>query len=97
MNNNTIGNETRNLDNGIFVMDLGYRNDQPVALVEKSSKDYKEYIIAFNYKIKDNKMDWGYGYYYDNNIEKAKKDFEKVKSGGILADTFKKNDKEQER
>ncbi len=90
--------KTRMLDNGMYVMDLGYRNKQPVALVEKTMQDNsKEYIIAFNYKINDKKIDWAYGYYYNNNISKAKQDFNKVLSGGNLADTFnkKKNDKER--
>ena len=58
--------KTRQLDNGIYVIDVGYRNVQPVALIEKQNKDFKEYIIAINYRIHDNKMDWGYGYYYKN-------------------------------
>ena len=90
--------KTRMLDNGMYVMDLGYRNKQPVALVEKTMQDKsKEYIIAFNYKINNKKIDWAYGYYYNNNISKAKQDFNKVLSGGNLADTFnkKKNDKER--
>lgn len=88
---------TRQLDNGMFVMDLGYRNDLPVALVEKNTDYGIEYIIAFNYKILDNKINWGYGYYYDNDILKAKQDFKKVLSGGNLADTFNKSKKERER
>ena len=90
-------NKTRMLDNGIFVLDLGYRNNQPVALVERHFDNTKEYIIAFNYKITDNKIDWAYGNYYGTDISKAKKDFDKVLKGGNLADTFenKKHDKER--
>ena len=90
--------KTRMLEDGMYVLDLGYRNKQPVALIEKTMQDNsKEYIIAFNYKINDKKIDWAYGYYYNNNISKAKQDFNKVLSGGNLADTFnkKKNDKER--
>lgn len=90
--------KTRMLKDGMYVIDLGYRNKQPVALIEKTMQDNsKEYIIAFNYKINDKKIDWAYGYYYNNNISKAKQDFNKVLSGGNLADTFdkKKNDKER--
>lgn len=90
--------KTRMLEDGMYVIDLGYRNKQPVALIEKTMQDNsKEYIIAFNYKINDKKIDWAYGYYYNNNISKAKQDFNKVLSGGNLADTFdkKKNDKER--
>ena len=90
-------NKTRMLDNGIFVLDLGYRNNQPVALVERHFDNTKEYIIAFNYKITDNKIDWAYGNYYGTDISKAKNDFDKVLKGGNLADTFenKKHDKER--
>ena len=82
----------RKLDNGIFVVDVGYRNDIPVALVEKQYNN----IIAFNYEIENNKMTWGYGYYYDKNLGKAMEDFKKVLAGGNLADTFsnkKRSDK----
>lgn len=94
---NFASKKSRTLDNGIYIINLGYRNEQPVALVERTAGDYKEYIIAINYEIKDNKMDWGYGYYYDLNIKKAKKDFEKVLAGGSLADTFENKTKEKER
>jgi len=57
----------------------------------------KEYIIAFDYNIKDNKMDWSYGYYYGNNIHKAKQDFNHVLNGGNLFNTFKNTKKELER
>ncbi len=90
--------KTRMLEDGMYVIDLGYRNKQPVALIEKTMQDNsKEYIIAFNYKINNKKIDWAYGYYYNDNISKAKQDFNKVLSGGNLADTFnkKKNDKER--
>ncbi len=89
---------TRMLDGGMYVIDLGYRNKQPVALIEKTMQDNsKEYIIAFNYKITDKKIDWAYGYYYNENISKAKQDFNKVLSGGNLANTFDKNKKDKER
>lgn len=85
----------RVLDNDIFVMDLGYRNSQPVALIEKNATSNKEYIIAFSYRIQDNKMDWAYGKYYDDNIEQAKQDFKKVISGGDVADSFKNKESER--
>lgn len=90
--------KTRTFDNGMYVMDVGYRNEQPVALVERTfSNGSKEYIIAFSYKVRDNKLEWGYGYYYDTNLEKAKEDFKKVLAGGNLADTFSKKNKAKER
>lgn len=46
----------RKLDNGIFLIDVGYRNDIPIALVEKHYNKNVEYIIAFNYKIDNNKI-----------------------------------------
>ena len=90
-------NKTRKLGNGMYVMDVGYRNKQPVALVEKNTDYGIEYIIAFNYKIDNDRIDWAYGYYYNDNLSKAKQDFEKVLSGGNLADTFNKNKKDKER
>lgn len=89
--------KTRMLGNGMYVMDVGYRNRQPVALVEKNTDYGVEYIIAFNYKIDDNRIDWAYGNYYNDNLSKAKQDFNKVLSGGNLADTFAKNKKDKER
>lgn len=89
--------KTRMLGNGMYVMDVGYRNKQPVALIEKNTDYGVEYIIAFNYRIDDNKIDWAYGNYYDNDLSKAKQDFNKVLSGGNLADTFAKNKKDKER
>lgn len=89
---------TREFENGMFVMDVGYRRKQHVALVERTFSDgNKEYIIAFGYKVKDNKLEWDYGYYYDTNITKAKNDFKKVLAGGNLADTFNKKNKSRER
>ncbi len=73
----------------------GYRNDGAIALVERTLSDNsKEYIIAFYYSIDNDKLDWGYGYYYDTDISKAREDYKKVISGGDLAHTF---DKKQER
>lgn len=71
-----------------LILDIGKRGDTPVALVKKENQYKKEYIVAFDYEIKNNKTIWGYGYYYDLDIKKAKADFEKVKAGGNLADTF---------
>ena len=82
---------TRTLADGTKVLDLGYRNEQPVALVQRPNQ---EYVIGFNYKITDNKIEWAYGYYYDKNIDKAKADFKKVLSGGNLSHTFDKEKKE---
>lgn len=91
-------NKTRQLDDNMLVIDVGYRNKEPIALVERTTKYGKEYIIGFNYEITDNKIQWGYGYYYDTNIAKAKSDFKKVLAGGNLADTFeKKKNKAKER
>lgn len=83
----------RKLDNGIFLIDVGYINDIPIALVEKHYNENVEYIIAFNYKIDNNKINWGYGYYYNKNIGKAMEDFKKVLAGHNLADTFFKKER----
>lgn len=82
------------LDN-MHILETGQRNEEKVALVEHRFEDgTKEYIIAFHYEIDERKLEWGYGYYYANDISKAKEDFEKVKAGGNLADTFENNKKE---
>lgn len=83
----------RKLENGIFLIDVGYRNDITVALVEKHYNENVEYIIAFNYKIDNNKINWGYGYYYNKNIGKAMEDFKKVLADHNLADTFFKKER----
>lgn len=75
--------ETRQLENA-YVIDVGYRKEQPIALVKMNN----EYVIGFGYEIKDNKIDWQYGYYYLTDFEKAKTDFKRVLAGENLADTF---------
>lgn len=82
------------------ILETGKRNSDKVALVEHQFKDgTKEYIVAFHYEVDDKRVNWGYGYYYGNDLKRAKKDFEKVKTGGNLADTFeeKKSKKNKER
>jgi len=82
------------------ILETGKRNSDKVALVEHQFKDgKKEYIVAFHYEVDDKRVNWGYGYYYGNDLKRAKKDFEKVKIGGNLADTFeeKKSKKNKER
>lgn len=84
------------------ILETGKRNSDKVALVEHQFKDgKKEYIVAFHYEVDDKRVKWGYGYYYGNDLKRAKKDFEKVKAGGNLADTFEekkgKKNKERER
>lgn len=75
------------------IIDKGFRGDQPVALVEKTLSDKsKEYIIAFYYSVDVDKLSWGYGYYYDTDISKAKQDYQKVTNGGNLADTFERKE-----
>lgn len=78
------------------IIETGKRNNDKVAFVEHQLKDKtKEYIIAFNYEIDSEKLNWGYGYYYGNDLKKAKEDFEKVKAGGNLVDTFKEESKKK--
>ena len=81
-----------------LIIEIGKRDNQPIVLVEQHFKDgKKEYIIGFNYEIKNIKLDWGYGYYYMQNIDKAKADFEKVKAGGNLDGTFEEKNKQEEK
>ncbi len=89
------GGEPKLYNGNMVIIDKGFRKDQPIALIEKSLSDSeKEYIVAIYYKINDDKLTWGYAYYYDNNKQKAEADYKKVISGGNLAHTF---DKGQER
>lgn len=71
-----------------IILETTKRNDIPIALVEIAGGQPNEYAIAFNYKFTDKNLEWSYAYYYDNDLKKAKEDFEKVKAGGNLADTF---------
>lgn len=85
-------NKTRKLGNGMYVIDVGYRKEQPVALVKKDTDYGLEYIIAFNYKIDNDRINWAYGSYYGDDFTKAKQDFDKVLNGGNLSKTFERND-----
>lgn len=85
-------NKTRKLGNGMYVIDVGYRKEQPVALVKKDTDYGLEYIVAFNYKIDNDRINWAYGSYYGDDFTKAKQDFDKVLNGGNLSKTFERND-----
>lgn len=85
--NEFIGHEYETY-NDMTLLAQGERNGQPIALVERVAGEQVEYVVAFNYEIKDNDLTWGYGYYYDDNIKKAFQDYGKVIEGGNLADTF---------
>lgn len=82
--------ETRQLENA-YVIDVGYRKEQPIALVKMNN----EYVIGFGYEIKDNKIDWQYGYYYLTDFEKAKTDFKRVLAGENLDDTFSEKEEDK--
>lgn len=90
--------EDKVYDDDLKIIDKGFRRDEAIALVEKSvpGMNKKEYIVAFNYTVdeKNNKLSWGYGYYYASDKETATKDYKRVISGGNLVNTF---DKGQER
>ena len=94
-----ITNGEPSLYNGdMKIIEKGFRNNQPIALVEKDIDDNtREYIIAFYYETDKDKLSWGYAYYYDTNIVKAKNDFDKVLKGGNLANTFEKKTNDMER
>ena len=84
-------NKTRKLGNGMYLIDVGYRKEQPVALVKKETDYGLEYIVAFNYKIDNDRINWAYGSYYGNDFTKAKQDFDKVLNGGNLSKSFERN------
>lgn len=76
------------------ILETGKRNSDKVALVEHQFKDgTKEYIVAFHYEVDDKRVNWGYGYYYGKDLKRAKEDFEKVKAGGNLENTFNEQNK----
>lgn len=88
----SASNKTRKLGNGMYLIDVGYRKEQPVALVKKETDYGLEYIVAFNYKIDNDRINWAYGSYYGDDFTKAKQDFDKVLNGGNLSKTFERND-----
>ncbi len=89
------GGEPKVYNGNMVILDKGFRKDQPIALIEKALNDKeKEYIVAMYYKVNDDKLSWGYAYYYDNDKQKAEEDYKKVINGGNLAHTF---DRKEER
>jgi len=82
--------------NGKRVLKTGFRNDQPIALVENTLTDFEKYIVAFYYEVENNNLTWGYGYYYDD-LESANKAFQKVINGGNLAQEYETSIDEQEK
>lgn len=65
------------------LLETGKRREQPVALIEWKKGNQKEYVIAINYVIDENRIYWGAGHYY-TNIKDAEIDFDKVKCGESL-------------
>ena len=86
--NNKIGK----LEDGITVISVGYRDEQPVALVKRETDYGVEYVVAFNYEIDNDQINWAYGSYYGTDLPKAKQDFNKVLNGGTLYKTFDRDD-----
>lgn len=86
------GGEIEIYNGNMQIIERGQRKDQPIALVEKSIGNEKEYIVAFYYKTNGDKLSWGYGYYYDNDKNKALEDYQKVISGGSITRTFERKD-----
>jgi len=85
--NNFIGKQYETYNDKTVLL-TGDRNGEPIALVEKVFNEKPEYIIAFNYKIKDDNLSWGYGYYYEDDVKKAFDDYQTVICGGNIANTF---------
>lgn len=75
-----------------IILDKGVTKDMPVALVEIAGGLPNEYVIAFNYKVTNEKTDWSYGIFYDDK-QKALDDFRKVLDGRSIDMTF--NDKKK--
>lgn len=86
--------EPKVYNNDLLLLAIGKRNDVDVALVYMEVKGYPKYnqcAVVIDYKIEDNDLNWSYGYYYDTDFSKALEDFEKVKNGESLSETFNKN------
>jgi len=77
------------------ILEVGYRNDEPIALVEKEIPlmNRKEYIVVFNYTVDEanQKLTWGYGYYYFDRVS-GKNAYNKVIKGGNLSSVEKENE-----
>ena len=78
------------------ILDMGNRGKTKIALVERTTKYGKDYIIAFDYTISNEKIEWEYGYYCNEDLEKAKQEFENVKAGEDLTENFSDIGKYQE-
>lgn len=91
---NFIGSENIYFEDNKKVLETSYRNDQPVALIQWGKSEKKEYVIAINYAIDENRIYWGAGHYY-NDIENAKTDFERVKKGESLIHKDKNKEREE--
>ncbi len=90
---NYIGKENIYFEDNKTILKTGMRGEQSVALIDWDNV----YVIAIDYNVDKNKINWNYGIYYNNDIEKAKNDFEKVLKGGNLANTFEKKKQDIER
>lgn len=87
-----IGAENIYFEDNKRLIETGKRGELPVALIEWGKRDNKEYVIAINYTIDENRIYWGAGHYYDD-IKKAKVDFEKVKNGEYLTPKNKEHER----
>lgn len=62
----------------VKILDEGFRGDIPVALIERTNNSVSEYMSVFFYQIKQNEMEWSYGFNYGNDRMKAEKEFKKI-------------------
>ena len=67
-----------------FILEKGKIKNMPVALIENAGGKPNTYLIAFDYKVSDNETEWSYAIDYDENINKARTDFEKILDGKSL-------------
>lgn len=87
------GGEIEIYNGNMRIIEKGFRNKEPIALVEKTIGNEKEYIVAFFYTTNQDKLNWAYGYYYSDDKTKARNDFQRVISGENLADTLVKKER----
>lgn len=88
-----IGVENIYFEDNKKMLEVGNRGEQSVALLEWGKNNRKEYVVAIDYTIDENRIYWSRGYYYMDK-DKAKIDFNRVKNGEYLVN---KNKEREER
>ncbi len=78
-----IGVENIYFDENKTLLYKGNRGEQPIALIEWKKAGRKEYVVAIDYTIDEDRIYWSRGYYY-YDLNAAEQDFNKVINGEYL-------------